>query len=86
MKNRIKVTKYLQSRDQEIILGPGAKLKVSKATDPIIRFLAESYAEDRECIKGDIGGLLARSVRLALQKERNSRTRHKHIDNSSEAE
>lgn len=86
MKNRIKVTKYLQSRDQEIILGPGAKLKISKATDPIIRFLADSYANDKECIKGDIGGLLARSVQLALQKEKNSRTRHQHINDPSESE
>ena len=81
MKNRIKVTKTLHSRDQEIIIGQGAKLKINKATDPIIRFLAESYAEDRECIKGDIGGLLARSVRLALKKEKLSRTRHQHINN-----
>lgn len=83
MKNRIKVTKTLHSRDQEIIIGKGAKLKLEKATAPIITFLAESYADDRECLTGDIGGLLAKSVRLALKKEKLRRSRHQHINDPS---
>ena len=70
MKGKIKTNKYIYSVKRDLILGKGVKLSLDQATEPMIEFLSEAYKKDEESVEGDIGKLLAKSVAIALQKER----------------
>lgn len=70
MKGKIKTNKYIYSVKRDLILGKGVKLSLDQVTEPMIEFLSEKYKKDEDSVEGDIGKLLARSVAIALQKER----------------